>query len=78
MNHLEALRTIAEYPASAQDDMQAANMRKIAQEALAGGVERLRSGSADDGKLWEIRGAYRTVRDALRAELAAQSAQGGV
>lgn len=30
-----ALRTIAEYPAPEQDDMQAANMRKIAREALA-------------------------------------------
>ena len=53
MNHLEALRTIAEYPASAQDDMQAANMRKIAQEALAGGVERLRSGVPSLGAIYE-------------------------
>jgi len=30
-----ALRTIAEYPAPEQDDMQAANMRKIARDALA-------------------------------------------
>ncbi|MBF5007635.1 hypothetical protein [Diaphorobacter caeni] len=60
MDHIQALRTIAEYPVAEQDDMPAANMRKIAIEAL----ERLRSAEpAEPAEYPPLPARFHTVYD---------------
>lgn len=68
----EALAKLAAAP-NALDASDTALLDCLDQQGYAYGFQDMH-----EGNHWEIRGAYRTVRDALRAELAAQSAQGGV